>query len=317
MFTIMPSLIPPPVGRGRVRGRGLSAAIGQDKQLAGSPAYQHIFVRLSFFQPFRPPRASEHGLWPMLFFVLKAFGGKIKIRLKDTTIAALCLVFAAAVLSSALSPFPIDSLDTIRKNLLYQIVVFFVITTEYRGMEELKPVFYSLFAGFAALSAIIVFRHGHELFGDWSYMSDKRFAYRYDTYATFYIPLLLAYIYSMKGDKRLMRLLVFFVALEFFLTVLNNHRAQTAAIVASCGVLTLAARRFRLLAVGAASVLAIGLVILQAKPDALVRYKTLLTPSTYRSNEYTAWNNRLAIWSGTFDMIKERPVLDTATVLKR
>ena len=91
--------------------------------------------------------------------------------------------------------------------------------------------------------------------------------------------------------------------------MLNNHRAQTAAIVVSCGVLTLGARRFRLLAAGAASVLVIGLVILQAKPDALMRYKTLLTPSTYTSNEYTAWNNRLAIWSGTFDMIKERPVL--------
>lgn len=279
---------------------------------AGSSGLINIFLCVFlFFQPFRPftgVRNTAFGLM-LLFFVLKAVGGRIKIRLKDTTTAALCLLFAAAVLSSVLSPFPIDSLDTIRKNLLYQIVVFFVITTEYRGVDELKPVFYSLFGGFAALSAIIVFRHGHELFGDWSYMSDKRFAYRYDTYATFYIPLLLAYIYSMKEDKRLMRLLVFFVALEFFLTVLNNHRAQTAAIAASCGVLTLAARRFRLLAIGAASVLVIGLLILQAKPDALVRYKTLLTPSTYTSNEYTAWNNRLAIWSGTLDMIKERPVL--------
>lgn len=279
---------------------------------AGSSGLINVFLCVFlFFQPFKPFTGVRNTAFVLmlLFFVLKAVGGKIKIRLKDTTIAALCLLFATAVLSSVLSPFPIESLNAIRKNLLYQIVVFFVITTEFRSMEELKPVFYSLFGGFAVLSAIIVFRHGPELFGDWSIMPDKRFTSGYATFATFYIPLGLAYIYSMKEDTRLMRVMVFFVALEFFLTVLNNHRAQTAAIVVSCGVLTLGARRFRLLAVGAGAVLVIGLAILQAKPDALMRYKTLLTPSTYTSNEYTAWNNRLAIWSGTFDMIKERPVL--------
>ena len=153
---------------------------------AGSSGLINIFLCVFlFFQPFRPftgVRNTAFGLM-LLFFVLKAVGGKVKIRLKDTTIAALCLLFAAAVLSSVLSPFPIESLNAIRKNLLYQIVVFFVIITEYQSVDELKPVFYSLFGGFAALSAIIVFRHGHELFVDLSIMPDKRFTSVYATFA--------------------------------------------------------------------------------------------------------------------------------------
>ncbi len=264
-----------------------------------------------FFQPFKPFTGVRNTAFVLmlLFFALKAAKGGVRINLKDPAIAALCLLFATALLSSVVSPYPIESLDSIRKNLLYQLVVFFVITAEHRGKDGLKPVFYSLLGGFAVLSAIIAFRHGGEVFGDWSILPDKRFTSGYATFATFYIPLGLAYIYSEKEDRNVTRLLVFFVALEFFLLVLNNHRAQTAAIVISCAAVTLAARRLRLLAVGAGAVFVIGLVILQAKPDALARYKTLLAPGTYTSNEYTAWNNRLAIWSGTLDMIKERPAL--------
>ncbi|MFQ5442175.1 MAG: O-antigen ligase family protein [Thermodesulfobacteriota bacterium] len=263
-----------------------------------------------FFQPFQHFAGVRNTsfILLLLIFLIRLFSGRTRIDFRDRTVQALIILAAVSLLSAGLSPYALESFHAIRKNLSYQVVIFLIIICEYRSLEEVRPLVYALLAGFAALTLLIIFNNRPEVILNWLDYTDKKYTRGYSLFATFYIPLAVAYLYSMRESLKVKYLITCFLFAEFILSVLNNHRGQIVAIVLSVAVLTLVARRFKVFVIGAAVCLVAGGVLLKAKPDMYDRYKTLLSPSTYLTNEYRGWNNRFAIWSGTVDMIKKRPV---------
>lgn len=265
-----------------------------------------------FLQPFGKLTGVKNTAFVllMLAFALRLARGKAKIDVRDRTVQGFLALFAVSMLSALLSNYALESLDAIRKNLFYQAVVFFVIAAEYRCLEDLRPVVYSTLGGFAALSAVIVASDPAATF-NWIRETEigNKLLRGYSLYATFYIPLAIGYLYGAKEKGWIKGVIIFFVFLEFVLSVLNNHRSQLIAILASAALVTLAARRFRIFAVGGIACVIAAAAILYMKPDAFNRYKTLLIPKTYVSDDYYGLNLRVSIWKGTLDMIEERPVL--------
>jgi len=288
----------------------LQRAEGYIDGLRLSTVFLAVFL---FFQPVRGLAGVRNTAFVLLClaFAVKAASGKVRVDLKDPSVIGFVLIVFASLLSAALSPYPLDSLDAIRKNLFYQTVVFFAIVTGYRGYDDFKPLVYAIILGFASLSVFVMFQYDHEVFLNWirhSEVGDAPFLRGYSLYATFYIPFAVAYLYSSKEGWKLKAALSFFILFEAGLSFLNNHRTQIVAIVVSAGLVTLVAGRFKVLLAGCAVALVAGLAVYQAKPHAFDRYITLLNPETYVTNDHKGLNDRLAIWEGALDMIKDRPV---------
>ncbi len=280
----------------------------------------HIFLMVYlFFLPFSRFAGIRNTAFVLLFLLLliRVFNGGLRLDIKDRTVQALFLLCGISLLSSVLSPYPLDSLDAVRKYLLYQVVVFFVIINEYRGIKELKPLVYALFAGFGALTLIVYLKNEPAVLINWIEYAERftpeemkaTFFSGYSLYATFYMPLLLGYIYASRDKPGLKALLWVFLFLEFVLVFLHNHRTQLLSVLFSSVVITLVAGRYRIFAAASAVLLIAALVILNVKPEAFDRYKTLLSMDTYTQSGFTGWNSRFEIWSGAIDMIKDRPVL--------
>jgi len=263
-----------------------------------------------FFLPFTHFSSPRDTAFVILFilFTVKIFHKGLSINFKDKTVLAFCLLLGVALITSLIGPYPYESLNFIRKNLLYQGLVFFVIINEYKSFEDLKPLFYTLFASYALLTVLVLIYNKPVVLLNWIEYSDKKYTKGYSLFGVFYIPLALAFIYSIRENLKIKYLLSFFIFLEFVLCVLNNHRGQIVALIISVTVLTLVAKRFRTFVIALVLCLVTGLVLFQAKPDIYDRYKTLLSPSTYYTNAYRGWNGRFAIWSGVTDMITERPL---------
>lgn len=265
-----------------------------------------------FFQPFGALAGVRNTAFVLLCiaFAVKVARGSTRIDLRDPTVIGFLLIVAASVLSTALSPYPLESLDAMRKNLFYQAIVFFAIIGCYSGFEGIKPLIHALILGFASLSVFVILKYDPEVFLNWlrhSDIGDAPLLKGYSLYATFYIPFALAYLYASRGGWKLKAVLVFFIILESALSFLNNHRTQIVAIAASAALVTLVAGRFKVFLVGLAVVIAAGLAVYESNPRAFDRYGTLLNPRAYVTDEHRGLNERLAIWKGALEMVKDRP----------
>jgi len=106
------------------------------------------------FAHFSSPRDTAFVILFILFTV-KIFHKGVTINFRDRTVLAFCLLLGVALITSLIGPYPYESLNFIRKNLLYQGLVFFVVLNEYKSFEDLKPLFYTLFASYALLTVLI------------------------------------------------------------------------------------------------------------------------------------------------------------------
>ncbi|MFQ5428135.1 MAG: O-antigen ligase family protein [Thermodesulfobacteriota bacterium] len=242
------------------------------------------------------------------FFVIKLFHKGSSIDFRDRTVQAFCLLAGVAIITSILGPYPYESLNFIRKNILYQAVVFFVILNEYKGFDELKPLLYTLIASYALLTVLVLTFNSPTVLLHWIEHLDKKFASGYALHGTFYIPLLAGLLYTSLKDRRLKWGLLFILIVELTLCILDNHRSQIAAISLALVAVTLLARRWKILFAGLLVTIVLGAALFAVEPGMFTRYKTLLQPRTYLSDEYGGWNGRFFIWSGVADMIKERPL---------
>ncbi len=271
-----------------------------------------------FFQPFSRYAGIRNTAFVimLLCFIAKLLNSRINLYIKDKTVLALLFLVGVSVFVSIIGPYPAESIHAIRKNLFYQVIIFFVIISEYRGMDDLKPIFYATMGGFAALTIMIFYKNDITVLLNWLEHHDRMtpqenretFFGGYSLHATFYIPLTIGYLYSVRERLSLKSLMVIFILLELILVFLHNHRTQFVAIIFSTALVTLLARRYKLFAVGIVAVLIAGVILFQSKPDTFARYKTLLSYETYLTNENRGWNDRLSIWEGTIDMISQRPL---------
>lgn len=277
-----------------------------------------IFLFLQPFSHVTSIKATAFVLLLLLFIIKSAKKGLV-IDYKDRIIQGLILLVAACIISSVFSPYQMDSFTFLRKSLFYQVLVFLVVINEFDGKDALRPVVYALLGSFAVLSLIILFTRPPSVLLHWldATTHGDKLLIGYSLYATFYIPLGISYLYASRGSVALKIPLVFFILLEFVFSVLNNHRGQVVAIIISAVVITILARRYKTLIAGLVVAVAIGVGLLIVKPDSFDRYKTVLTTEAYVTKtvrpsgavEYEGMTDRLGIWKGTLDLIKERPLI--------
>jgi O-antigen ligase len=168
-----------------------------------------------------------------------------------------------------------------------------------------------MFAGFTALSAIIIFKNNPSVLLHWLDKTNKEniFLGGYSTLAAFFIPLLTAYIFAFRRSPCKKAGLIAMLLLWIGLSFLNNHRTQILAFGLAMFLIAALSRRYKALIAGAVLCLALIAGLYGLKPESFTRYKTLLNPYTYVTDNDEALNGRLAIWRGTIDMIKVKPVL--------
>ncbi|MBI5886791.1 MAG: O-antigen ligase family protein [Deltaproteobacteria bacterium] len=278
-----------------------------------------IFV---FLQPIsRGTSIKESAFVIMLvLFCVKSVKRGLSIEYRDRIIQGLILLTAVCVISSVLSPYPLDSFNFLRKGLFYQLAVFLVVINEFDGMEALRPLVYALLSGFAVLSLAIVFTRPPGVLLNWLYATthgDDKLLQGYSLFATFYIPLALAYLYASRNGAAVKAVFIAIISMEFVLSILNNHRGQIIAIVVSMAVITVLAKRYKALVAWLVLTAVISAALLFIKPDSFDRYKTIVMPDSYvtktvrasGSVEYEGLTDRLSIWKGTLDMIKDRPLI--------
>ncbi|MBI5492916.1 MAG: O-antigen ligase family protein [Deltaproteobacteria bacterium] len=268
-----------------------------------------IFI---FLQPFSRHATIRDGAFVLmtLAFLIRVARGGFRVNLLDTTVISFGLVVIASIVSSALSPYAAESFDAMRKNLLFQAIVFIVIICEYKGIDGLKPLIYAMLAGFAVLTAAILIKTPSHALLNWIEETKKgnELLTGYSLFATFYIPLAIGYLYSSREGLMVKIPITIFLLLESVFSVLNNHRGQTIAIFASALIITILAKRFKVLAVGLILIVLSAAYMYRVNPASFDRYETLLTSSNYSSDRHEGLNGRLSIWEGATEMIKDRPV---------
>ncbi|MEK6790176.1 MAG: O-antigen ligase family protein [Deltaproteobacteria bacterium] len=271
-------------------------------------AFLLVYLFLQPFERFTSVREIAFVLM-LLFFVVRLTLGGVKLPFADWTVRAFAILAFVALLSAALSVYQLESFNAIRKNLLYQAVVFFVIIGEYKTFDALKEIFYALFVGFAALSVVILLKYDIAELFNWLSLKEASFLGGYSLNAVFYIPLAVAYLFASKDSLTVKCVIALFILIELVLSILNNHRTQVVAILAASALITIMARRYSHLVVGLVVCVIAGAIIFYMKPASFDRYKTLLNPANYVSNDSVGWNDRASIWFGVIDMIKERPII--------
>ncbi|MBI5970719.1 MAG: O-antigen ligase family protein [Deltaproteobacteria bacterium] len=282
-----------------------------DEYISG---YRLITVFLAvylFLQPFKAFTSVREIAFALLASALsiRLINGQVRLDIKERTTQAFILLIAVCAASALLSPYPMDSLIAVRKNLFYQAVVFFAVTSEHKEFNGIKPLIYALIGGFALLSLAVVAANKPSVLLNWLDNKNAPFLSGYSTFAAFYIPLAAAFVLSSKEEVRIKWVIAFVIALGFALSALNNHRTQTAAIAVSTVAVALIAKRYKILAAGAALGATIILFIFIMKPASMERYQTLLKPGNFVSNDSAGWNDRWSVWSGVYDMASDRPVL--------
>ncbi|MBI5236460.1 MAG: O-antigen ligase family protein [Deltaproteobacteria bacterium] len=288
--------------------RLLDAFAGYVERYALARVFLLVYLFFQPFERFTSVREIAFGLM-FLFFVVGLLSGRTKVSSRDWTVRAFIILAFVALLSALLSHYQLESFNAIRKNLLYQAVVFFVIIGEHKTFDALRHIFYAMFAGFAVLSVVILLNYDMSELFNWLSLKEAPFLGGYSLNAVFFIPLAVAYLFASKDSLTVKCALAFFILIELVLSILNNHRSQVVAILAASMLITIMAKRYRYLAAGLIVCVIAGAGIFYAKPGSFDRYRTLLNPANYVSNDSVGWNDRASIWSGVVDMIKERPII--------
>ena len=279
-----------------------------------------LFIYI-FFQPFNHFAGIRNTAF---FFMLPLFliklgrkgighackGFNSKINWKDSTMTALFILLIVILVSIFFSNYIIDSLNAFRKNFFYQLVVFFVILTEFRDIEKLRALLGAVVLSFVTLTIIIFIKNPpSNLLNILEAKADREtFLSGYALNAAFYIPFTLGYIFSMK-DRIVFRGIFWIMLLAEFTLVWLYYSSRTTliAILISTVVIIAMSKRYKMLAIIIVFFLVIGGITYFKKPELIDRYKTLLSFQTYTNN--VGLSGRGYIWKGTIDIIKDRPII--------
>lgn len=284
----------------------------EEKIYALIPPLVLIYI---FFQPFNHfagVRSISFSLM-LLFFLIKIIRRGIEIDRWDSTIVALFILLAAVLISIAFSNYKMDSLNAFRKNFLLQIVIFFVILNEFRTAEKLKSLLQTVVLSFISVTLVILIKNPPAtLFNFLNIIEAKAhketFLGGYALNAAFYVPFTIGYLLSMKDRMSIKIFFSIMLLAEFVLVWLYySSRTTLAAILVSAVMVFLISKRYKTLAVMFAVVLATVSVSYFKKPELLERHKSLLSFQTYITRDGLSGRNY--IWQGTFDMVKDSPIV--------
>jgi O-antigen ligase len=270
---------------------------------------------LIFFQPFnRFNSFREIGFYGLLLlFILKIFKDRaIHIDFRDITIVALSLLAGWSILVSILGPYSLDSLNALRKNLLVQMLIFLVIITEFKKLEELKTLFLIVVVSFLIVTFASIFENISSLINfnlDINALQSKRthkmFIAGYASNATFYLPFITAWLTSLKKVPWEKWLGLITILLGLLTVFAYNVRAAILIIPLTILLILFLSKKYKLL-VTAVIIFAFfyASIVFPAKSDTLSqsKYQSLSDLETFSKNE------RWLLWEGTIHIIKERPI---------
>jgi len=268
---------------------------------------------LIFLQPFNYFNTlREISFYCMLFFFsLKLVKEKenIKIDFKDSTIIAIGILAVWSFIVSILGPYPIESINSLRKNLLIELVIFFVIITEFKTLQELKPLFLTVITSFFLVSILSIFERNPLEFFNFHLLNKthKMFYGGYANHATFYLPFIVCYILAFKKLKWDKYLAISTLILGILLVFFYNSRTTLIAIPTSIFIIFLLLKKYKILIFSFLIFIICIFMLISSKSDYFSKYKTLINPKTYITNQ--GLSNRLGVWKGALDIIKERPLI--------
>lgn len=268
---------------------------------------------LIFLQPFNHFNTlREISFYCLLcFFVLKIFKEKrhIKIDFKDSTIMALGVLVIWSFIVSILGHYPIDSLNSLRKNFLIELLIFFVIISEFKTLQELRTLFLTIIISFFLVTMLSILEKNPSEFFNFLQLNKthKMFYKGYANHAVFYLPFITVYILSFKEFGWKKYLTICTLSLGILLVFFYNSRTALIAISTALFMIFLLLKRHKILIVGIIIFILFILILISSNSDYLVKYKTLVNPKTYVTNQ--GLSNRLGVWKGAIDIIKERPLI--------
>jgi len=286
-------------------------------KFTSSKVMRVLLYVLIFFQPFNHFNSfREISFYSLLvLFIIKFAKGELKIAgFNDKTIIALILLLGWAVFVSLSGPFPSESLNAVRRNLLKQTVIFLVIISEFKNIRDMKPLLWIAVSSFAVVTSASIIENAvkdwHSFYTltpsiSWRSTSTYFFA-NYSDSATFYLPLIAVWLSSIKEASWKKWIGTITLILGSVLVYIYNARTHLLTVVFAIFIILLLTKRYKLVMVFViAAALSISIVA-TSKFNGLSRYKTLLSTDTYTTDQ--GLTNRLGLWQVVIEFIKERPI---------
>lgn len=280
-----------------------------------SRTLRFLLYVLIFFQPFNHFNSfREISFYSLLMLlVIKLVKRELKIEFNDKTIIALSLLAVWSFLVSISGPYPLESLNAIRKNLMKEVVIFIVITSEFRNFRDIKPLLWIVVSSFAVVTFTSIIENSVKDWDtfyslrpsmSWREISDYFFA-GYASKATFYIPFISAWLFSANDERWKRRLGVITLCLGFILIYIYNSRTAFISVPLAVLISLFFAKRYKLMACLLAVLLFISLII-TVDSDRFSKYRTLSDADTYVSD--SGLSGRKGLWLVTLNLIKKRPL---------
>jgi len=250
----------------------------------------------------------------MALFAIKLAKREAKIDWNDKTIIALSLLAAWSFLVSISGPYPLESLNAIRKNLMREVVIFLVIISEFNNFRDIKPLLWIVVSSFAVVTFASIIENSVKDWDtfyrlipsmSWRQLSDYFFS-GYASKATFYIPFIAAWLLSAKEERWKMRLGIITLCFGFVLIYIYNSRTAFISVPIAVLMSLVLAKRYRLTACYLLVALLLISFIFTLDSEKFSRYRTLSDADTYISD--SGLSGRKGLWLVTLDLIKKRPI---------
>lgn len=266
---------------------------------------------LLFLQPFSHFGALRLLFGLLLFFalawVLLSDGRKCFARLSVPYVGAALVIWILLV--SGFGPYPMDSLNAVRKDLIVQILMFLAGLVLVRSLSGIWQAIIVALAGFAALTCL----SWVEVVQYWwanglsfhVYRDHKSFLGGYGATGSFYMPLLLGVALKANIKTFWRWTLLGLAGAAGFLVFLYGSRTPLIVMLLTVSILLMMLRCWRpLFAVLGVAVLLVG-IIQVSNIGVLERYRSLMQGETYVTN--AGLSQRFSVWEGCMDLIQERP----------
>ncbi|WP_283166615.1 O-antigen ligase family protein [Thermodesulfovibrio yellowstonii] len=285
------------------------------KNLDSSKFLRFFLYMLIFFQPFNGFNSfREIGFYGLIiFFIIKISRERtINIDFRDKTIVALFLLVAWSILTSILGPYPLDSLNILRKNLLVQVLIFLVIITEFKSYNELRTLFLIVVMSFIVVTIASLLENlsdlmnlKMDLYALQSKRTHKMFIGGFASNATFYLPFIAVWLAALNEPIWKKWIGKITLLLGLITVFIYNSRTSLIAIFFAFFIILLLSKKYKLLIISLTVIILSTSIAYSLKPAAFSKYKTLANFKTYISNE--GLSNRFGVWQGALHIIRERP----------
>lgn len=259
---------------------------------------------LIFFQPFNRFNSFReiafYGL--LLLFILKIFKDRaIHIDFRDKTIVALSLLAGWAVLVSILGPYPLDSLNALRKNLFVQALIFIVIITEFKDTQKLRKLFQIVVASFSVVTVASIIE---VIQSDWTNLNrtHEMFIAGYANNATFYLPFIAVWLIALREKAWTKWIGIITLLTGLIIVFLYNSRTALIAIPTGIFIILFLSKKYKLFIVSLILFMLSMSVIFSSQSDVFSKYRSLSEIETY-----TRLHSRTHVWQGALHIIRERP----------